>query len=158
MAQHHFYIFADYFQFYLQDEEAVGGLSEAWTTTAHKRMLGIDSGTIVVGTVRNMTVPVDVEVLERIPRQSLDSWDHVVDCAIEVASGKLVIAGCTDYFPEAARISIAPGTYRVRVYYGRLGSIGEDRLKGDDRYHITLWPGEYIDPVVVKCWLGSKNR
>jgi hypothetical protein len=58
MAQRfEFKLFADYFQFYLQDERAGGDLSESWTQEAVDRLLATAPGTIGVGTVRNMDVP-----------------------------------------------------------------------------------------------------
>jgi hypothetical protein len=76
MAEHHFDLFADYFQFYLQDEQADGDLSESWTKEATENLLALAPGTIGVGTVRNMTVPVMVEVRDSPPAASDNSaWD-----------------------------------------------------------------------------------
>ena len=60
-------LFADYFQFYIQDEPASGDLSAAWTEQATDRLLAIAPGTVGIGTVRNMDVPVTVHLLERAP-------------------------------------------------------------------------------------------
>ena len=98
----HFDLFADYHQFYLQDEAVDGNLGDSWTPEATDRLLAITDGTIGVGTVRNMTVPVDVEVVAGAPDDSFDGWDQINECSIDVRSGRIVIAGCTDYFPEAA--------------------------------------------------------
>jgi len=38
---HELNLFADYFQFYLQDESAEGDVSEAWTDEAVARMLAV---------------------------------------------------------------------------------------------------------------------
>jgi len=148
--QHHFNLFADYYQFYLQDEGVDGNLAESWTEEAVDRLLAIAPGTIGVGTVRNMTVPVDVEVAAAAPDDDFADWDQVNECSIEIESGKLVVAGCTDYFPEAARLSLPPGTYRARIYYGGLTLLSEDGLDGDDRYRVILWPAEYADLVILK--------
>lgn len=113
-------LFADYFQFYLQDESAIGDLSDSWTQEAVDRLLAIAPGTIGVGTVRNMTVPVAVELSDAEPTEDSANWDHVNECNLEVQSGRIVVAGCTDYFPEAARIDLPPGSYRARIYYGNL--------------------------------------
>jgi hypothetical protein len=146
----HYLLFADYFQFYLQDEAADGNLSEAWTDEAVARLLAVAPGTVGIGTVRNMDVPVTVEVLPAEPQSNLAAWDHVVECSLIASSSKLVIAGCTDYFPDAERIPVEPGTYRVRVNYAGLRSLSENGLEGDDRYHLQLWPGTATEPVVVK--------
>src|SRR5271157_5437345 len=99
-----FRLFADYFQFYLQDERAKGDLSESWTEEAVAQLLALAPGTIGVGTVRNMEVPVDLELDDDLPNDDLNVWDHVNECSIEVPSGRIVVAGCTDYFPDAARV------------------------------------------------------
>jgi hypothetical protein len=76
MAQRfEFKLFADYFQFYLQDERAGGDLSESWTQEAVDRLLATAPGTIGVGTVRNMNVPVVVEIAEKPPDDDLMAWD-----------------------------------------------------------------------------------
>jgi hypothetical protein len=138
-ASYSYTLFADYFQFYLQDEDADGDLSESWTDQATRDLLAVAHGIIGVGTVRNMDVPVEVEVHDSEPAYDASQWDHIVECGIDVPSGKIVIAGCTDYFPDAARIHISPGSYRGRVHYGNLDSLSEDGLDGEDRYKIALW-------------------
>lgn len=148
--RHHFDLFADYHQFYLQDERVDGNLGDSWTPEATDRLLAITEGTIGVGTVRNMTVPVDIEVLDAEPQSSFDEWDQVNECSIDVKSGRIVVAGCTDYFPGAARIQVAPGVYRARIYYGKLDVLSEDGLEGEDHYRVVLWPGDVTPPVVLK--------
>lgn len=143
-------LFADYFQFYIQDEPADGNLSEAWTPEATDRLLAIAPGTIGIGTVRNMDVPVEVEILETEPDADFSKWDHVVEASLDVGSGRIVIAGCTDYFPDAQRIEVAPGSYRVRVSYGALDQLSANGLEGDDHYRLQLWQAPAIDVRVLK--------
>jgi hypothetical protein len=147
----HFDLFADYFQFYLQDELVDGNLGDSWTPEAVDRLLAVAPGTVGVGTVRNMTVPVDIERCDSEPDESHDAWEMVVDCSLEVTSGRVVVAGCTDYFPDAARLNVPPDTYHVRVYYGGLDTLSDDELEGNDRYLIRLWPGTALSPTVVKA-------
>ena len=148
--KHHYSLFADYYQFYLQDELVAGDLGDSWTQEAVDRLLALAPGTIGIGTVRNMTVPVDVEIFDTEPDEALDGWDQVNECSIDVSSGRLVIGGCTDYFPDAARIDVVPGVYRVRVFYGKLDSLSEDGLAGEDHYRVVLWPGSPTAPAVLK--------
>lgn len=143
-------LFADYFQFYLQDELAQEGLAESWTDEAANRLLAVASGSIGVGTVRNMDVPVTIEVLTTEPVRDDENWDHITQCSIDVPSGKLVVAGCTDYFPEAKRIHLSPGTYVARISYGALDTLSDDRLDGADHYRVQLWPGCSALPKVLK--------
>src|SRR6188508_1566944 len=127
MTRYKFELFADYFQFYVQDDlEGIGDLSETWTQEAVDRLLAVAPGTVGVGTVRNVTVPVDIEWSDSEPDESHDAWDLIVDCSLEVTSGRVVVAGCTDYFPDAARLDVPPGTYHVRVYYGGLDTLSDD--------------------------------
>ncbi len=141
MASHSFELFAEYYQFYLQDEAASGDLAEAWSPEATDRYLAVAPGVIGVRTARNMDVPVHLEFLESEPTIDLQSWDQVVECSLKMASGSLVLAGCTDQFPDARRFAIAPGVYRVRVSYANLSSLSSDGLDGDDHYRVQLWPG-----------------
>ncbi len=148
-----FELFADYFQFYLQDEQSEGDLSNSWTKEAVSNMLAVAPGVIGVGTVRNMDVLVEVEVLDSQPNCNFDDWDHVTEASLEVPSGRIIIAGCTDYLPDAARIRVEPGTFRVRIYYGALDSVDESQLDGDDHYKIVLWKdANKIEPKVLKRW------
>lgn len=149
-------LFADYHQFYLQDEKAKGDLSEAWTEKATADHLAIAPGTIGVGTLRNVTVPVLIEVLASEPEEDLDRWDQVCECSIEIPSGRLVVAGCTDYFPDATRISVAPGVYRARIYYAGLGTM-RSALDADDHYRVVLWKAPPIQPRVLKRFLASQE-
>jgi hypothetical protein len=96
MSSNHFTLFADYYQFYLQDESADGNLSDAWNEEAVTRLLAVAPGTVGVGTLRNMDVPVFIEVLDSAPPLELEQWDHVVECTIMVQGSRIVVAGCTE--------------------------------------------------------------
>lgn len=151
MPEYHYELFADYFQFYLQDEQAEGDLSNSWTSEAVERMLALAPGTIGVGTARNMTVPVTVEIREFPPqKEDFIIWDQVNECSIDVPSGSLVIAGCTDDFSDAVRIPLSPGSYRARIYYGQLDDLSNDGLEGNDLYKIVLWPSENSELKILK--------
>jgi len=150
LGKHQFELFADYHQFYLQDETAKGDLSDSWTQQATDDLLAVAPCTIGVGTVRNMKVPVEVIVQDSPPNNDFEKWDHVVDCSLDVPSGIIVVAGCTDYFPDAARIKVKPGGYNARIYYGGLDTLSEDGLEGDDHYHVYLWPGQPRSVMVLK--------
>jgi hypothetical protein len=145
-----FDLFADYFQFYLQDENATGDLSESWTPEAVERLLALAPGTIGVGTARNMNVPVVVEIVDSAPDVDTAVWDQINECSIDIPSGRLVIAGCTDYFPEARRMELPAGTYRARVYYGNLAALSANELDGDDHYRIVFWRAELDSLKIIK--------
>lgn len=154
MTSHRLEILADYYQFYLQDATAQGDLSAAWDEVATHRMFAVSTGVVGIGTARNMRVPVTLEILDTEPACALDGVDHVVEGSLVVATGPLVVAGCTDYFPDAPRFDLQPGTFRVRLSASGLGSLSEDGLDGDDHYLVQLWPAIPIDPVVRKQWEG----
>ena len=147
---HTFNLFADYFQFYLQDEAIDGDLSDSWSDEAVARLLAVAPGTVGIGTVRNMEVPVTLEVLASEPPLDIGAYDHIVEGSLSAAGRNLVIAGCTDYFPEAARIQIEPGSYRVRACFSGLEALSEDGLDGEDRYHLQLWPAPLAEVAVIK--------
>jgi len=86
-----------------------------------------------------MKVPVVVEIADQAPDDDVAQWDQVNECSIDVPSGRLVVVGCTDYFPDAARIDLPPGSYRARIYYGSLGVLNPNGLEGDDHYRVVLW-------------------
>ncbi len=150
MRQFHLELFADYCQFYIRDEMAAGDLSESWNEETSERLLAVAAGTVGIGTVRDMTVPVCLELHDAEPEDDFDVWDHVTECALEAPSGRLVIAGCTDCFPDAKRIEVVPGSYRVRASYGSLKRLSEDGLDGDDHYRIQIWQASPIEPRVLK--------
>ena len=143
-------LFADYFQFYVQDEAATGDLSQTWNKEATERLLAVAPATIGIGTVRNTNVPVTLEIRADEPDDDSAEWDHVVEASLDVESGRIVVAGCTDYFPDATRIEVAPGSYRVRASYGALNTLSEDALSGDDRYRLQLWPATAINVRILK--------
>jgi len=133
-------LFADYFQFYFQDEKVDGDLSNSWTDSAIENLLALSDGTIGIGTARNMYVPVNIQIFDSEPAiEKLIGIDQINECDIELSSGKLVVAGCTDYFPDARRINLEKGIYRVRIYYLNLEILSEDGLEGDDSYIIQMW-------------------
>lgn len=148
--KYEFELFADYHQFYLQDEKADGDLSDRWTEQATSDLLALAPQIIGVGTVREMNVPATIEIHDSEPKEDAISWEQINECSIEIPSGKIVVAGCTDYFPDAARILVEPGTYRARIYYGDLDTLSEDGLDGNDKYKIALWRDEAVEPKVLK--------
>ncbi len=143
-------LFADYFQFYLQDEPAARNLGDSWTNEAVQDLLALAPGVIGVGTVRNMRVPVTIEIRNTPPEEEVDLWDQINECSIEISSGTLVAVGCTDYFPDAARIQVEPGSYRARIYYANLDSLRENGLEGDDKYRVVFLAAPFRDMVVIK--------
>jgi len=151
MTASHYEIFADYHQFYLQDDDqSFGDLSAAWTEEATDRLLAVAPHVIGVGTARNMTVPVSVIVHGARPQIREEEWDLITTASLKIDTGRIVVAGCTDYYPDAARIEVRPGVYEAIVCYGKLESLSADGLEGEDSYHVHLFPGSEIPPATLK--------
>ena len=163
-TQVHLEVFADYHQVCVEDCQAQvdeGGddeervkridarITQLLNKAAYERHLGVAPGIVCILTGRAMTVPVDVEILAEAPAPNFDGWDRIVEASLDLPSGCLVIHGPTDYFPTAPRISLAPGTYRVRAYFGGLGTVSADGLEGADHYRMVLWPAPQAEPEVL---------
>lgn len=148
-----FDLFADYFQFYVCDRHFRTDTATIWGDATSGLMLATGSDLIAVGTARNMEVPVLLEILETEPVPDLDAWDQVVDCGLTIASGALILLGCSDSPENAPIIQIEPGRYRARVSYGGLGLLSDDGLNGEDSYRVQLW----MDPVSAVAVLKLRS-
>ena len=134
-------VFADYFQFYLQDKFVDGDLYESWGDAAIANLIATGSGTVGIMTARNMDVPVKIIVFDSEPEidDEKNQVDQINECDLALNSGKLVVLGCTDYVPDAYCFSLDNGIYRVRIYYMNLDKLSKDGLDGEDSYLIHLW-------------------
>lgn len=147
-------IFADYFQFYISDSSINTDFPTDWTDEALRRRVLAADGILMVATARNATVPVRVELHDGDPNLATEAADHVVIGNLQT-SGEMVIAGLTDYLPDAVRVPVPAGNLRVLVVFTGLGTISEDGLEGEDRYVVHLWPGESDDAAVLRQWNGG---
>jgi hypothetical protein len=86
-----------------------------------------------------MTVPVVLRIYEDRPDIGDAGFARVNECTIDIETGRLVIAGCSDHFPDAVRIGLECGTYNALIGYKGLDYLSEDGLDGGDSYHIYLW-------------------
>jgi hypothetical protein len=133
-------LFTDYFQFYIQDEQAEVNSGEGWTDETVAMLLLTTNSTIWVGTVRNMDAPVSIKLFASEPALAeRDDIGQINECDLAITSGRAVIAGCTDYFPDAQRLDLPNGIYRARIYYCNIDTMSEDRLDGEDYYEVQLW-------------------
>lgn len=145
-------LFADYFQIYLCDENH-SQLPEVFTNEDIARRLIAGPHEVVVFTARNMHVPVRVEWHHHRPAPDLDAHQHVVEAGFACPSGRLVLAGLTDYLPTSPRLTVKHGLLGVRANLSGLDSLRENGLAGDDRYLVQLWPGARSGAVrVLKAW------
>lgn len=136
---HSFNLFADYFQFYLQDDDRTAGVDgDAWTPEAMTARVANGDRFVAIGAARNLEVSVTVELADRSPEVDAGA-SHVVEADLVVSTGRVVVAGCTDEFERAARIPAEVGRYRVRVTY-RLQSADDDGFGDYYDYIVELWP------------------
>ncbi|RKN13561.1 hypothetical protein D7147_30995 [Micromonospora musae] len=151
-------LFADYCQIHLFDDGSMTDLGDAWTEEAVLDHLAVDTDAMAVGTTVNVNVAVTVEMLEAAPEDDSAEFDHVVEGSLQVRSGRLVVMGCTDYEPEAARFGVAAGLVRVRAARSNLAEADRAGIDSDDdpatteRLRLQVWPGPHADPVVIKRW------
>lgn len=151
-------LFADYYQIHLFDDGSVTDLGDAWTDEAVRARFAMAADAIAVGTTVNVNVAVTLEVLEAAPQDDSAEFDHVVEGSLHVPSGRLVIMGCTDYEPEAARFAVPEGPVRVRAASGNLAEA--ERLGIDsnnvpvtmERLRLQVWPAAHGDRIVIKRW------
>jgi hypothetical protein len=150
LKRYQYQLFADYFQFYLEDEMLEDTSEIFWADKQSTEIgLSVGKGRFAVGTERNFTVPVSLEIHDSVPKDDISVWDKINECSIDIPSGIIVIAGCTDYRPEAARIEVTPQCYRARIYYGGLDSV-VDFDKGDDHYKVALWAAPLSELRILK--------
>ena len=157
-----FDLFTDYSQFWLHDTGAdVSQVADIWAAAAPNNMLAVGSDIVCVGTIRNSHAPVTIEIAEAEPPSAADdAWDQIVECSLQMPVGRLVVHD--DILGEDGShgtVVVPPGCYRVRVYYGGLAA-QHSALEGDDHYLVVLWPGDEIQPRVLKKWQrkGSDAR
>lgn len=146
-------VFADYHQFYVQDGGVSPDAPTVWSEEDVARRVKVAANVVVVCPVRNMSVPVEVEVATAEPSVDLGAFDHVAQCSLSLPTGYLQLHECTG--GELLRLSVAPGTYSVLVLFSALGSLDESGLEGRDSYRVVLWPGDDRPLSVVKAWPQS---
>ena len=148
-----FVINAWYYQFYLEDANAHPAYEELWTQQAYEDRVAAGPGIIAVGTARyGVGIPLLIEIQDSEPaREASSEWEHIVECSIHVAAGRLLLTNPDSFGTNVPQIDIAPDTYRARIYYAELDSIrGGGDLDGDDHYRIVLWPGSATEPIVLR--------
>jgi hypothetical protein len=147
-------IFADYFQVYLADPLVEGDWSDAWQAPsaltdrfiACERILGFV-------TERNTTVPLRVVSHDAVPdlTDQVLRADHAVKAGLFTADRRLIVAGCSDYWPEAHSIAVMPGLYGAAFLSFGLATV--DGLEEQDRYELHIWPvSERPKPEVLVRW------
>lgn len=137
-----FEIAADYHTFYIQGEGSQDHYEEMWNNSSVSNLFAVQPQTIGVCTIRENPVPVRVIVLAEKPdAHDFGDWDYVVEVVITIPSEMLTVFGPFDYLPDSIRIPLRQkGLYKVRLYYGKLNTVSDDELEGEDHYQIIVWP------------------
>jgi len=154
-SAHHFVVFADYFQFVVQDENSGVDFASIWTPQALDMALATGGTAICPGTLRNVEVQVVVHVVDSEPDVSLTEVDHAVEASLELPSGTVVVMSCTAYFPDAPRFKVPAGAYRALSFMKGVAGIQSEWEPADDRYIVYLWPGEPREAKLLKHWKGA---
>lgn len=143
-------VFADYFQFYVQDGAVNPAAPEDWTEADVAHRAKAAANVVVVCPVRNMTVPVKVELHDGAPELEDVAADHFVECSLALPSGILQVHECTG--GAVLNWQLEPGQYQVAVLYSNLDSLSWDGLAGDDYYQVLLWRGAERPLRVLREW------
>ena len=143
---------ADHFQFYMEDERSSADTSTIWDNQRSSDRLATGPGLIAVGTARyGGWVRVEFELRDTPPVETLDQWDHVVGCSVQLPTGRILFRAPVVSGMEQEPIEIAPGSYQARVCYAGLDTVSDEEAEtGDDYYRIVLWPGVGIETTVLK--------
>lgn len=152
---HRLSIFADYFQFIVQDENSEDDFGSLWTESALDCMVALGETAICPGTLRNVDVPVEVHVLGAEPAVMLEGYDHIVQGAFETPTGRLVVMECTEYFFDAPRFDVAPGSYRFLYVISGVKTITVEWEPAEELYCLYIWPGEARRTRLLKHWKGA---
>jgi hypothetical protein len=99
-----------------------------------------------------MTVPVVIDLRTGPPDLDPDDFDHVTEAGL--TTGGTIIVSRQEYGPDAPRLRVPPGSYRLRVFTSGVDSLDPYGLEGEDSYLIVLWPGEPCPPRVVRRYRG----
>ncbi|MFG3302904.1 hypothetical protein [Micromonospora chersina] len=151
-------VFADYYQVLVFDEATTSNFADAWADPDKPTGLVVDQDALSVGTEVNVDVMVRVEITPGRPVMAEQEFDYLAEASIEVRSGQLVVMGCTDFQPEAARFGVPPGWVRVLVGRSnldvaqRLGLESDESADTMERLSLWVWPEEASAPVVFKRW------
>lgn len=150
--QFSFEVFADYYQFYVQDAGINPEAPTDWTNEDVERRAKVADNVVVICPLRNMNVPVTLELHDTEAAVDLSGYDHAVRCSLDLPTGELQVHECTG--SEVLRRTVKPGTYTVLALYSGLDTLDEHGLEGGDAYRLVLWPTSSAQPLtVLKAWV-----
>ncbi len=148
-------VLADHYQFHLRDEGIVYVFPEQWAESALADRYLLATGCVAVATAKNYFVPVTIEIAEREPDIVQSDWDHIVECSVEFATGRIVLAGGPQTGRDAHTIALdSAGWWRVLVLSGNLDRNDPDTT--DDYYKVILWHRTQAEPMVRKRYRAAE--
>ncbi|MCP4131051.1 MAG: ankyrin repeat domain-containing protein [bacterium] len=145
-----FELFADCYQVHLVDDQKEKINTDfSWDEESVDNLFIGREYAIGIGTVRNMSVPVSVTLVDTEPDINFYPYDNVIESCIHIKSGRMLVSGPMPS-NDIKKIALDEGEYRVLVLYKNLDSLSWDGLSGDDSYHIYLWPSNKKGTVIIK--------
>ena len=150
----------DYGQVYLYDAAAAGSVDFLAALADSSRTglsLGVDGALVdlLLPLQWNFSAPLLLETADSETPLDLDEWDHLVEFALQLPSGRLLIEGSGG--SGQSEIELPAGTYRAR-WAGRGFPSPGDYVPGessDDTYRLQLWtPRSDEPPWELKRWPG----
>src|SRR5579883_3159818 len=139
------HIFADNFQFQLQDQIEDCDYPEYWNDALLTQLFVSGNRIVGVGTARDLDVDLTLEIYsEPMEEQKVDEeidlshCDHAAQCNLELPSKKLLITGCTTDYEETIKLDLPAQQYGLRIFWHKLDSIDELGFEGEDHYLIQL--------------------
>lgn len=153
-------VFAEHFQFYVQDADTDNLLSIYWDEISRENLFAVSDEIIGIATVRNMEVPITISFIDKEPKdEDLEEWDHVVQSYLTVKSGRLLVTGPTSADEDSWTQEVEPGIYGVRAYYGMLDEVDAEGFEGDDFYKVALWKTDKPpETEVLKRWIPTTEN
>ena len=156
VAVHRFTIFADYFQFIVQDEDSKDDFGALWNDAAVAVMVAAGETALSLGTLRNVDVSVELHIVDAPPRIELIDFDHAVEGAFTSPTGKIAVMGCTEFFPDASRFEVPPGSYRFIYLVSGVRTIKTEWDPADDLYSLYIWPEALRELQLLKQWKPAR--
>jgi hypothetical protein len=150
----------DYGQVYLYDATAVGSvdfLAALDDSTRTGLTVGIDDALVdvLLPLQWNFSAPLLLETVDAEPVLDLEEWDHVVEFALQLPGGRLLLEGSGG--SGELEIEIPAGAYRARWSGRGFPPVGE-YVPGEsspDSYRLQLWSAPAGEPPrELKRWPG----
>ncbi len=123
---------------YFSDDDAQVDADALWKDILPQQMLVAGDGVFSVRAELDCYVKVLVAVRETELELAEAEFTLLGGCLLDVPSGRIVIAGSAELFPDAARIPVSPALYRVAVYAGSLDTIYGGLRKSQNCLRVVL--------------------